>query len=110
MRGVRKSMARQWNGASSRRLDDLAGAAAAFGGGRRRTGRRVDAAGLRADPEGRMLEIGADAERDDQGGRDQRDGEEQLAHRPYSSVSGTIEASLPLGQLALSRKALAGLR
>ena len=37
-------------------------------------------------------------------------GDDDVAHRPYSSVSGTIDASLPLGQFSLSMMALAGLR
>src|SRR6185312_15149172 len=75
-------------------------AAVAVDGGRC-TGGKADA-GLGAGPEGGLLEHRADAEGDGQGRRHERAGDDDVAHRPYSSVSGTIDASLPLGQFSLS--------
>jgi hypothetical protein len=76
-------------------------AAAVAVDGDRSAGGKADT-GLGAGPEGGLLEHRADAEGDGQSRRHEGAGDDDVAHRPYSSVSGTIDVSLPLGQFSLS--------
>ena len=68
----------------------------------RRSGGQADA-GLGPGPEGGLLEHRPDPEGDREGRRYHGEGDDYVAHRPYSSLSGTIDASLPFGQPSLSR-------